>query len=120
MAPRPEARRLVAADLFEQGKSANEVARTLVVSEEAARKWRLRWLDGGRDALKESRENKRGTKSPVTDADVRKLMAAAKRRKLVSLAEFVSLAEKRKLTVSRSALRRHLIELGFWPAGLAD
>jgi transposase len=118
--PRPESRRLLAADLFAAGRSYLDVARTLVVSEEAARKWRVRWAEGGRDALKERKTAKRGPKSPVSDATVRRLMSEAKKRKLTTLAEVVDLAGKRKLDVSRSALRRHLIGLGFWPAGPAD
>ena len=77
---RPEARRLLAADLFAKGKSYIEVARILVVSEEAARKWRVRWDAGGRAALKEQRVGKRGPRAPMTDAQAKALMVEAGKR----------------------------------------
>jgi transposase len=121
MAPRPEARRLLAADLFAKGKTYLEVAQTLAVSEEAARKWRLRWEAGGKEALKEAKAGKRGPKHAITDADARRLWKDAHKLSATdSLAELERLAAKRKIEVSRSALRRRLIALGLWPAGKAD
>jgi transposase len=118
--PRPEARRLLAADLFAQDKSYIEVARLLGVSEEAARKWKLRYEAGGREALRERREGKRGPTSPITDKQAHALMREAKKASATTIAALCALAEKRGHEVSRSALRRKLIALGYWPAGDAD
>ncbi|WP_405880130.1 winged helix-turn-helix domain-containing protein [Streptomyces sp. NBC_01136] len=46
-----ERRRLMAADLFEQGMRPSQVARVLGVTRQAADQWRRRWREGGRDAL---------------------------------------------------------------------
>lgn len=118
--PRPESRRLLAATLFAKGKGYLEVARTLVVSEEAARKWRLRWEQGGREALKDRHDAKRGRKPPITDKQTHALMKRARELEVTTLAGLHDLASKQKLDLSRSALRRRLIALGYWEAGKAD
>jgi transposase len=46
-----EARRLQAAELFAQGRSQAEVARTLGVSRQSAHLWHARFAQGGVDAL---------------------------------------------------------------------
>ncbi|GAA2923006.1 hypothetical protein GCM10010446_03910 [Streptomyces enissocaesilis] len=47
-----EARRVRAAELFDQGRSGAEIARTLGVSEESVRRWKRVWEEGGADALR--------------------------------------------------------------------
>jgi transposase len=47
-----EARRLQAAELFAQGRTQAEVARTLGVSRQSAHVWHTRFLQGGVDALR--------------------------------------------------------------------
>jgi transposase len=118
--PRPESRRLRAAALFVKGKGYLEVARTMGVSPEAARKWRLRWEEGGREGLKDRHDVKRGRKPPISDPQTHALMKRARELKVTTLAGLVELAGKQKLDVSRSALRRRLIALGYWEAGKAD
>ncbi|MFJ8082850.1 helix-turn-helix domain-containing protein [Streptomyces sp. NPDC096205] len=45
-----EARRVRAAELFEQGRPSAVIARMLVVSDESVRRWK--WEEGGADALR--------------------------------------------------------------------
>lgn len=119
--PRPESRRLLAAQLFAQGKSYLEVARIFSVSEEAARKWKLRWDEGGKKALRERREAKRGPRPAISDKDAKALIAEARKQGIAdNLSAVCHLADKRKLDVSRSALRRRLVALGLWPKGSKD
>lgn len=120
--PRPEARRLLAADLFAKNKSYTEVATIFGVSEEAARKWKLRWDEGGKAAMKEKREGRRGPKFALSDKEAQRLMVRAKRDGASTLAELHRLAESMSLGggVSRSGLRRKLVALGHWPAGKGD
>ncbi|MER6685948.1 helix-turn-helix domain-containing protein [Streptomyces olivaceoviridis] len=47
-----EARRVRAAELFEQGRSSAEIARMLGVSHESVRRWKRVWEEGGTDALR--------------------------------------------------------------------
>lgn len=47
-----EARRVRAAELFDQGRSGAEIARMLGVSEESVRRWRRVWEEGGANALR--------------------------------------------------------------------
>ncbi|MGV2918474.1 winged helix-turn-helix domain-containing protein [Streptomyces alfalfae] len=47
-----EARRVRAAELFDQGRSGAEIARTLGVSEESVRRWKRVWEEDGVDALR--------------------------------------------------------------------
>ncbi|MEU1863662.1 IS630 family transposase [Streptomyces gardneri] len=47
-----EARRVRAAELFDQGRSGAEIARMLGVSDESVRRWRRVWEKDGADALR--------------------------------------------------------------------
>ncbi|MET9862654.1 helix-turn-helix domain-containing protein [Streptomyces smyrnaeus] len=47
-----EARRVRAAELFEQGRSNAEIARVLGVSDESVRRWKRVWEKGGTHALR--------------------------------------------------------------------
>jgi hypothetical protein len=51
-APVVEVRRLPAAELFAQGRTQAEVARTLGVSRQSAHVWRVRFEQGGVEALR--------------------------------------------------------------------
>ena len=63
-----EARRLRAAELFAQGRSAAEVAAALGVSPESARRWRAQWSKGGVAALRRRRASGRPPK--LSDAQL--------------------------------------------------
>ncbi|MFD3537598.1 winged helix-turn-helix domain-containing protein, partial [Streptomyces sp. NPDC058661] len=47
-----EARRVRAAELFDQGRSNAEIAQMLGVSDESVRRWKRVWEEGGTDALR--------------------------------------------------------------------
>ncbi|MEU3401381.1 helix-turn-helix domain-containing protein, partial [Streptomyces filamentosus] len=47
-----EARRVRAAELFDQGRSGAEIARMLGVSTESVRRWKRVWEKNGADALR--------------------------------------------------------------------
>ena len=57
-----EARRLRAAELFAQGRTAAEVAQAVGVTYEAARRWRVHWARGGPKALRRRRAEGRPPK----------------------------------------------------------
>jgi transposase len=69
-----EARRLRAAELFAEGRSVAEVAAAVGVSDESARRWRLRWAQGGVEALRRRRANGRPPK--LSDEQVRQVEQA--------------------------------------------
>ncbi|MGW7201679.1 transposase [Streptomyces chryseus] len=51
-----EARRVRAAELFEQGRSSVEIARMLGVSDESMRRWKRVWEEGGTFRARELHE----------------------------------------------------------------
>ncbi|MFC8014658.1 winged helix-turn-helix domain-containing protein [Streptomyces cinereoruber] len=68
-----EARRVRAAELFEQGRSGAEIARMLDVSEESVRRWKV-WEKDGADALR--RRPATGRPPKLDDAQVERVRAA--------------------------------------------
>ncbi|MES9811096.1 IS630 family transposase [Streptomyces cinereoruber] len=69
-----EARRVRAAELFDQGRSGAEIARMLGVSEESVRRWRRVWEEGGADGLR--RRPASGRPPKLDDAQVERVRAA--------------------------------------------
>ncbi|MFJ7124987.1 transposase [Streptomyces sp. NPDC098101] len=69
-----EARRVRAAELFEQGRSGAEIARMLGVSEESVRRWRRVWDEGGADGLR--RRPATGCPPKLDDAQVERVRIA--------------------------------------------
>jgi transposase len=109
-------RRKAAVKLLRQNMSQAEVARVLGVSREAVRKWAARYQAGGLKAL-EPGTGKRGPKSDLSEDQLRALMnEAAAQGEGDSLAAILRIAHSSFLrsTISRSALRRRLVEIGLW------
>jgi len=111
-------RRLAGIKLLRDGKlSHSEVARLLGVSREAVRRWAVAYAEGGAAALAPS-PGKRGPRPALTEAQLRAAVAEAwgggDGR---TLAELLATAQRRhpSASLSRSALRRRLIDLGLWP-----
>lgn len=69
-----EARRVRAAELFEQGRSNAEIARMLEVSDESVRRWKRVWEKGGTHALR--RRPATGRPSKLDDAQVEQVRTA--------------------------------------------
>lgn len=69
-----EARRVRAAELFEQGRSGAEIARMLDVSEESVRRWRRVWEEDGADGLR--RRPASGRPPKLDDTQVEMVRAA--------------------------------------------
>ncbi|MFJ8589692.1 winged helix-turn-helix domain-containing protein [Streptomyces sp. NPDC093595] len=69
-----EARRVRAAELFDQGRSGAEIARMLGVSEESVRRWKRVWEEGGADALR--RRPATGRPPKLDDAQVERVRTA--------------------------------------------
>ncbi|MCP9973554.1 winged helix-turn-helix domain-containing protein [Streptomyces somaliensis] len=69
-----EARRVRAAELFEQERSNAEIARVLGVSDESVRRWKRVWEKGGAHALR--RRPATGRPSKLDDAQVEQVRAA--------------------------------------------
>ncbi len=69
-----EARRLRAGELFAQGHSVAEVAAAVGVTDESARRWRVRWAKGGVRALHRRRASGRPPK--LSDEQVRQIEQA--------------------------------------------
>jgi transposase len=68
-----EARRIEAAELFEQQVIPAEVARRVGVSHQIVSDWRTAWRQGGRDALRSA--GRAGRKSKLTDDQLDQLVA---------------------------------------------
>jgi transposase len=115
--PRPASRRLIAVKLIAKDRmSQAEVARVLNVSREAVRKWWQAYEKGGKKALASSTV-KRGPKPELSEAECRALVnEVAKRDGEVTIAGVLRQAGTQlRSSVSRSALRRRLVEFGLWP-----
>ncbi|MEV7676649.1 IS630 family transposase [Streptomyces sp. NPDC088752] len=69
-----EARRVRAAELFEQGHSNAEIARMLGVSDESVRRWKRTWEEGGADGLR--RRPATGRPPKLDDAQVERVRTA--------------------------------------------
>ncbi|WP_435883703.1 IS630 family transposase [Streptomyces griseomycini] len=69
-----EARRVRAAELFDQGRSNAEIARMLGVSDESVRRWRRVWEKGGTDALR--RRPATGRPPKLDDAQAERVRTA--------------------------------------------
>ncbi|MEU2236920.1 helix-turn-helix domain-containing protein, partial [Streptomyces vietnamensis] len=69
-----EARRVRAAELFDQGRSNAEIARMLRVSDESVRRWKRVWEKDGPDALR--RRPATGRPPKLNDAQVERVRAA--------------------------------------------
>ncbi|MFV0128630.1 IS630 family transposase [Streptomyces sp. HMX112] len=69
-----EARRVRAAELFDQGRSSAEIARMLGVSDESVRRWKRVWEEGGVDALR--RRPATGRPPKLDDAQVERVRTA--------------------------------------------
>jgi transposase len=75
-----EQRRLRAAELFEQGQTQAEVARTLRVSRQSAHDWYVRWRAGGVQALRAAgRAGRRPRLSAAQRAEVEQALLAGAR-----------------------------------------
>lgn len=72
-----EARRVRAAELFDQGRSSAEIARMLGVSDESVRRWKRVWEEGGTDALR--RRPATGRPPKLDDAQVERVRTALER-----------------------------------------
>lgn len=71
-----EARRLIAARLFAQGKSLTEVAATVGCSKSSASRWKRAWECGGREALRPNPNP--GPKPKLNPQQQQRLLAALK------------------------------------------
>ncbi|AXE24692.1 hypothetical protein C0216_15600 [Streptomyces globosus] len=69
-----EARRVRAAELFDQGRSGAEIARMLGVSDESVRRWKRVWEEGGADALR--RRPATGRPPKLDDVQVERVRTA--------------------------------------------
>ncbi|MFH8836893.1 winged helix-turn-helix domain-containing protein [Streptomyces sp. NPDC017868] len=72
-----EARRVRAAELFDQGCSGAEIARMLGVSDESVRRWKRVWEKNGAEALR--RRPATGRPPKLDDAQVERVRAALER-----------------------------------------
>src|SRR5436305_1294851 len=71
-----EARRLIAARLFAQGKSLTEVAATVGCSKSSANRWKQAWKEGGVEALRPKPNP--GPKPRLNAQQQRRLLSALK------------------------------------------
>ncbi|MFF9490384.1 helix-turn-helix domain-containing protein [Streptomyces sp. NPDC014676] len=69
-----EARRMRAAELFEQGRPSSEVARTVGMHPESVRRWKRLWEQGGAEAPR--RRPAAGRPPKLDDAQVEAVRAA--------------------------------------------
>lgn len=116
---RPLERRLAAAKLFAAGVGQSEVARVLSVSRQAVSRWHKVWTagggaKGGEEAMRAA-NIRRGPDPTVSDAQLRRLAAAAKRDGLTTFADVVRLQARHGMDLSRDALKRNLRRLKLWP-----
>lgn len=117
--PRPIERRLAAAKLFAADMIQADVGRALGVSKQAVSRWHKVWtagggVDGGEDAMRAA-NIRRGPEPTISDAQLRRLVAAARRDGLTKLADVVRLQSRHGKTLSRDALKRNLRRLKLWP-----
>lgn len=108
-------RRQAAIRLLVEGTSQSAVARVLGVSREAVRRWHDAYKLGGLAALAPS-PGKRGPKPELSEAECRELMSAAAGQDAAgTISGVLRVARGMGWQLSRSALRRRLVEFSLWP-----
>ena len=109
-------RRILAIRLLHEKKTVADVATLLGVSRESVRKWKSWHEEGGKSALtNRPAGERRGPKWALDDKALARLLRAAKEQGAETLTDYVAIAAKLGIEVSRPGIRNRLIDAGIWP-----